>query len=90
MKRQLEPAAQRKAVYRRDDRLAERQQHVIDLPEGRFLIGLAELPDIRAANKAIVSAGQHQRPYIGVGPGLFDCRHQSLSQVVRQRIDRRI
>jgi hypothetical protein len=88
--RDLQPAAERGAVDRRDHRLAARLDPVDDLGEHRQLHWLAELGDVGAGEKGLPFAGDDDRIDAVVGLGLLDRGHQPLADAGAERVHRRI
>ena len=89
--RGFEPAAQRIAVDRGDDRLVALVHHIVMAAAGRRRRRtLAELPDIGPGDKAAARADQHHRLDRGVGVALVERRDDALRHAGRHRVDRRV
>ena len=88
--RQLEAAAQSRAVQRRDHRLCRRFDLADHLAEARGPRRLAEFVDVGAGEKGAPGAGDHHRLDGRVAAGLAQRLRKPGADLVLQRVDRRI
>ena len=90
--RDLEPAAERGAVDRRDDRLGAIFDAVDDLRQHRLLerLGRAELGDVGAGEEGLALAGDDHRLDAVVAFRLLDRRDQALPHRRAERVHRRV
>ena len=88
--RHLQTAAQRGAVDGRHERLGRPLDHAPDLVRVRRQAWLAELADIGAGDERSAAADDHRGLHLGV---IGNCRHrrrEPFTDVLAQRIDRRV
>jgi hypothetical protein len=85
----LEPSAERVAVDRGNDRLRAVVEHVGAAARG-LRPRLAELPDVRAGDKAAPRADQHHGADIGIGIAALDAFDDPFAHTGSQRVHRRI
>ena len=88
--RQLEPAAERGAVNGGDDRLRAALDDVLHLGERRLLRRLAEFGDVGAGDERAPGACDDDRGGPGIAGRLVDRVAQALTNVMTERVDRRI
>src|SRR5213593_635094 len=88
--RQLEPAAERGAVNGGDDRLRAALDDVLHLGERRLLRRLAEFGDVGAGDERAPGACDDDRGGPGIAGRLVDRVAQALTDVMTERVDRRI
>ena len=88
--RQLEAAAQRGAVQRRDDRLRHRLDRGDDIVKARSLRRFAKFGDVGAGEKGPAGAGDHHRLDCAVVARLSQRLGESGPHLVPQRVDRRV
>ncbi len=88
--RNLETAAEWRAVQRRDHRLAYRLDRRDHVPCARRLRPLAELADVGARDEGTARAGDHDGFHARIGLGLVERRDQADPHGVPQGIDRRV
>jgi hypothetical protein len=90
--RNLEPAAERRPVDRRHDRLGAILDDVDDLRQHRLLerLGRAELADVGAREEGIPFADDHDRLHRLVGIRFLDRLHQPLANGMAERVYGRV
>ena len=88
--RQLQPAAERRAVQRRDHRLVEGLDLVLQILQGGRRDRLAELLDVGAGDEGAAGADQDDGLDRRVRRGGLEPRRDAFAQDVRQRVDRRV
>ncbi len=91
-KRNLEPAAERRAVDRGDHRLGASLDDVDHLRQHRLFerLGCAELRNVGAGEERLALAGDHDRVHAVVSFRLLDRGGQSLPNSCAERVHRRI
>ncbi len=87
--RDLEAAAERRAVDRRDDGLSAILDRRLRLRQARPAHRLAEFGDVGAGDEGAAGADQHDRLGGGIGRRLGDAIAQRVAHPRRKRIDRR-
>ena len=88
--RQLEPAAERRAVHRRDGRLLHLVEHRDHVDQARRLRRLAELRDVGAGDERAPRAGEDDGFDARVVTRRDDVFHDALAHAMAQRIHGRI
>ena len=88
--RELEAAAERRAVQRRDDRLADALDRLDDLDQPGRAARLAELRDVGAGREGAPGAGEHRGLNAGVVPDPLEGLDQPGPDLVLQGIDGRV
>ena len=88
--RDLEAAAQRGAMDRRDEWLACALDRILDLDQARRGRRLAELGDVGAGDERLAVADEHDRLGLRIGDGLADAVQDTDTHLLRQRVDGRI
>ncbi len=88
--RELQPAAERSAVDRGDDRLCAGFDAVADLGQRRRLRRLAEFVDVGAGTEAAAGADDQQCGDLAIAFGCLDRLDQGAPHCGCERIDRRV
>ena len=88
--RKLEPAAERKPVDRRHDRLVHRLDRPDQVDQRGRHARLAELGYVGTRGEGALTPGQHHRPRATILPGFRERLHHAFPQRMAERVDWRV